>query len=324
MSTPSAPKAISAPTAFDIFLILTCALIWASAFSGIKIAVQHFEPIMVAFSRISIGFIFLYSFILLQPLFRKKDPNKTNTQWPTGRKNWLNLCAIALLYTAVPFSLISWGQQFVSATLTSIIMGSSPLIGYIIAHFATKDEKLNNLKIIAVLLGTFGIYLATDLTTANDTNSSLWGIVAIVVALICYSTSGLITRRLTNGSTENISTAVLGLGTLFLIPALFISGHFPDDFSAIDNEGIIAVIYLGIFPTGIAYLIRFHLILKIGFTAFLTSIFFIPIFGVFLSAFLLGEALTLNIFIALAFIVAALIISRLGVKKSLQKAQKSQ
>lgn len=267
---------------------------------------------MVAFSRVSIGFIFLYSFLILQPLFKK------NTKWPTGKNNWLRLCAIAILYTAVPFSLISWGQQFVSASLTSIIMGSSPLIGYIIAHFATQDEKLNNLKIIAVLLGTFGIYLATDLSASADTKNSLWGIVAIVAALVCYSTSGLITRRLTNGSTENISAAVLGLGTLFLIPALYISGQFPQDFSTIDNQAIGAVIYLGIFPTGLAYLIRFYLILKIGFTAFLTSIFFIPIFGVFLSAFLLDEALTLNIFIALGFIVAALVISRLGVKKSLK------
>lgn len=170
-------------------------------------------------------------------------------------------------------------------------------------------------------MGTFGIYLATDFSNSDGEQNTLWGVVAVVAALICYSTSGLITRRLTNGATENISTAVLGLGTLFLIPALFISGQFPTDFSTIDNQGLIAIIYLGIFPTGLAYLIRFHLIIKIGFTAFLTSIFFIPIFGVFLSAILVGEALTLNIFIALSFIVAALLISRLGVKKSLAKAQ---
>ncbi|MBL1241907.1 MAG: DMT family transporter [OCS116 cluster bacterium] len=310
MANSSIPKSISAPTAADIVLILLCALIWASAFTGIKVAVAHFEPIMVAFSRVLIGFVFLFVYVLLQPAFKRQ------TSWPTGRANWVRLCIIAILYTAVPFSLISWGQQYVSASLTSIIMGSSPLIGFIIAHFATHDEKLNKYKLIALGFGLLGVYLAVDFTNNTDSQSHLWGIVAIFAALVCYSVSGLITRRLTNGSTENISASVLGLGTIFLIPALFISGQYPNDIMNSDSVGIWALIYLGLFPTGLAYLIRFHLILKIGFTAFLTSIFFIPIFGVFLSAFLLGEPLTLKIFFALSILVASLFISRLGNRKN--------
>lgn len=310
MADKSISKTITPPNAIDIGLILLCALIWASAFIGIKIAIRDLQPIMVALSRVSIGFIFLFSFVLLLPLFKRKG------QWPTGRANWIRMCFIALLYTAVPFSLISWGQQYVSASLTSIIMGSSPLIGYIIAHLTTQDEKLNTLKSFALSLGILGVYLATDLSTAQDTQSSLWGITAIFAALLCYSTSGLITRRLTNGSTENISAAVLGLGTLFLIPALLISGQYPDNIAAIDKDAIWAVIYLGIFPTGLAYLIRFYLILKIGFTAFLNTIFFIPIIGVFLSAYLLGEPLTLKVILALLILIASLVISRVGARKS--------
>ena len=309
MANTSIPKTISAPNAVDIVLILLCALIWASAFIGIKIAVADFKPIMIAFSRVSIGFLFLYFYVWLQPLFKRQ------TSWPTGRANWVKLCFIAILYTAVPFSLISWGQQYVSASLTSIIMGSSPLIGFIIAHFTTRDEKLNRYKFFALILGLLGVYLAVDFSSSASSQSGIWGMVAIFAALVCYSVSGLITRRLTNGSTENISAAVLGLATLFLIPALFISGQYPSDLQNINIDAVWALVYLGLFPTGVAYLIRFHLILKIGFTAFLTSIFFIPIFGVFLSALLLGEELTLKIFIALSILVASLFISRIGNKR---------
>lgn len=310
MANSSASKSISPPTLLDICLILLCALIWASAFIGIKVAVQEFKPIMVAFSRVSIGFVFLITFVFVQPLFKR------NTVWPTGRANWVRLCFIAILYTAVPFSLISWGQQYVSASLTSIIMGSSPLIGFIIAHFATQDEKLNKVKFLALMLGLAGVYLAVDFSQTEDTQSSIWGMAAIFAALFCYSTSGLITRKLTNGSVENISAAVLGLSTLFLIPALIISDQYPDDFSQIDTKAIWAIIYLGLFPTGLAYLIRFYLILKIGFTAFLTTIYFIPIFGVFLSAYLLDEPLTTKIFIALSILIASLVMSKFGDRKN--------
>ncbi|MCJ8324122.1 MAG: DMT family transporter [Rhizobiales bacterium] len=309
-------KPISPPTVLDIFLIMLCALIWASAFVAISIAVKEFDPIMVATSRVTIGFIFLISYVLVLPFLAKR------TNWPSGRNNWLKLGIIALLYTAVPFSLISWGQQYISATLTSIIMGSSPLIGYLIAHFATRDEKLNSMKILALGLGLVSIYFATDFSNSTDDTSSIWSIVAILAALVCYSISGTITRTITNGSTENLSAAVLGLGTIALLPALWLTGQYPSDFGSISSDAIWAIIYLGVFPTGLAYLIRFYLILKIGYTAFLTTIFFIPVFGVLLSAILLGEPLTINTFYALALIVASLIISRIGAKmaaKSLQK-----
>lgn len=315
MTKNTARDAISPPTIIDISLILLCALIWASAFVAINVAVRDFEPVMVAFSRVSIGFVFLASYVILLPFMAKR------TNWPTGKSNWFKLLVIALFYTAVPFSLISWGQQYISTTLTSIIMGSSPLIGYVIAHFVTSDEKLNKMKFIALGLGLLGVYFATDLSEPGKDTTSIWAIIAIFAALVCYSVSGIITRTVTNGSTENLSTAVLGLGTIALIPALWFTGQYPSDFSAISNNSIWAVIYLGIFPTGLAYLIRFYLIMKIGYTAFLTTIFFIPVFGVLLSALLLGEPLTMNIFYALLFIVGSLIISRMGATKKAVSVQ---
>lgn len=308
MSATTALKTIKPPTILDYSLIILAALIWASAFIAIKFAVQEFEPILLSTSRVSVGFVFLISYFAISLSLGKK-PN-----WPTGRSNWVKLFIIAALYTSIPFSLINWGQQYISATLTSIVMGASPLIGYINAHFTTKDEKLNPLKIVAVLLGTFGIYLATDLSQSLDISASIWGIAAMIAALFCYSFSGLITRSLTNGGSTDISVIILGLGGLYLLPALYISGQYDIDFAAIKTETYLAVLYLGIFPTGVAYLIRFYLILKIGFTAFLTTVYFIPIFGVFLSVMFLDEALSISVFIALGIIILSLLISRKAAK----------
>lgn len=303
-------KTMSAPTAFDYFLILLAALIWASAFIAIKFVVQDFSPLLLSTSRVLIGFVFLISYLGIYMVFNK------NLVWPSGKQNWIKLFIIAALYTSIPFTLINWGQQYISATLTSIVMGASPLIGYINAHFATKDEKLNPLKIFAVILGTVGILIAIDFNQEGGISGNIWGVIAMMAALYCYSVSGLITRRLTNGDATIISTLILGIGSIYLIPVAYFTGQFDADFSAFKTETLWAVVYLGVFPTGIAYLIRFYLILKIGFTAFLTTVYFIPIFGVLLSALLLGEDLSLNIFIALGLIIASLLISRLANKKS--------
>ncbi len=304
-------NSITPPNAFDIFLILFCSLIWSSAFVSIKMAVVEIQPVMIALSRVSIGFIFLISYILILPLLHKKS------NWPTGKRNWVILIIVSLLYTTIPFSLIGWGQQYISATLTSLLMGSSPLVGYIIAHFATKDEKLTPLKLLSLILGFCGIMIALNPFGTTDIQSDLWGVLAIIGGIICYSISGILTRKIDNGDSQNLSAAVLGIGTICLIPSVLISGQWPSDFSSLSNDAIYSVIYLGLFPTGLAYLIRFYLIIKIGYTAFLTSIFFIPVFGVFLSAFILDEALTLSIFIALGFIVASLFISRMASKKAI-------
>lgn len=314
MTENTSRKTISQPKAFDYFLILLVAFIWSSAFIAIKYIIDDFEPLFVSTSRVVIGFGFLLSYLLVSLVFF--DKKKATNQWPTGKSNWIKLLIIAAFYTSIPFTLISWGQQYISATLTSIVMGASPLIGYINAHFTTSDEKLNPLKIIAVLLGTLGIYLATDLSQSLDISASIWGMAAMFAALTCYSAAGTLTRRVSNGSATHISTIILGIGSCYLLPVLFISGQYEVDFSALKTETILALIYIGVFPTGLAYLIRFHLILKIGFTGFLTSVFFIPIFGVFLAALLLGEPLTANIFFALIILIASLLISRKAGQKS--------
>ncbi|NRA87723.1 MAG: DMT family transporter [Rhizobiales bacterium] len=318
MPNSKTTSTLSAPSFTDICLILFVAAIWSSAFTAIKIAIVEFEPIMVAFSRVSLGFIFLLSYILILPLFNKK------TAWPTGTKNWVLLAFISLLYTAVPFSLISWGQNYISASLTSILMGSSPLIGYIITHFATKDEKLTPLKFLALALGIIAVYIAVDVSDSTNINDSYWGMAAILLALLCYAISGMLTRKVDNGSTEKMSTAVLGLGTIFLIPALLISDQLPTNYTDLNMDSVWAIVYLGIFPTGLAYLIRFYLIVKIGFTAFLTTIFFIPIFGVLLSAWMLNEALTINIFISLIVVIASLIVTKIASRQALKKQLSSQ
>jgi drug/metabolite transporter (DMT)-like permease len=75
-----------------------------------------------------------------------------------------------------------------------------------------------------------------------------------------------------------------------------------------------SLIYLGLFPTGIAYILRFSLIRSIGYTRFSLSINLVPIFGVALGVVLLGEPVSVNLVAALALVLAGLVVSRGGRK----------
>jgi drug/metabolite transporter (DMT)-like permease len=77
----------------------------------------------------------------------------------------------------------------------------------------------------------------------------------------------------------------------------------------LSTPAVAALIYLGLFPTGIAYILRFHLIRTIGYSRFALTINLIPVFGVTLGIVLLGEPLSLNVGIALALVLCGLYIA---------------
>ena len=133
---------------------------------------------------------------------------------------------------------------------------------------------------------------------------------AALAGAASYVVSGLLIRKLTGFPPLRLSALVLGLSTLSLCTlVLLIDGLPAQNFSA---QSWWCLIYLGLFPTALGYLLRYRLIQTIGVSAFTASVNLIPVFGVLLAALILGEALSANLFLSLAFIVAGLIVIRRG------------
>ena len=297
------------PKLIDYILLTLLSLIWASAFFNIKIATYSYGPIMIAFLRIVFGAIPVVSLCLI-----KKIKIEAFT------KDWYWFALIGIINLVIPFFLIAYGVQKVQSNLAAILMASTPLSATVLAHFFTKNEKINYTKIFGVLIGFSGIvFLFSDNILINKENFT--SAILILIGSTFYVIGGLLTLRISNKKNENVTSSILIWATIFILPFSLIVGYFNNSniFSLINDvhfshrlDSTLALIYLGVVPTGIAWLLRFQILKNNGLVFQAQVAYLIPIFGIMLGYIFLKELITIKVFVA----VIAVIIGIYLVKKS--------
>ena len=215
-------------------------------------------------------------------------------------KDWLWFASIGIINLVIPFFLIAYGVQKVQSNLAAILMASTPLSASVIAHFFTKNEKINFVKTIGILIGFLGIvFLFSDNILINDENFSY--ALLILFGSTFYVVGGLLTLKISNKKNENVTASILIWGALITFPiAMFIEQ--PWNLSP-RLDSTIALIYLGIFPTGIAWMIRFRILKNNGLVFQAQVAYLIPIFGVILGYIFLKELITPKVLIALLAVI---------------------
>lgn len=292
-------KTISKASTGDMALLILVAIIWASAFMAIKIAVPEVGPIWLAAIRVAIGAAALAPYALIK-----------GVTLPSGVNMWALVVVMAILNVVIPFFLISWAELTIDAGVTSLLMGVGPFLALVGSHIFTSDDKITRRKALGVACGFAGVLaiVGWDALTQIGGNHLLAQLAAIG-GCVCYVTAGILIRRI---DVPPISLAFLALviGTIILIPlALATDGML----TALPSSGtLMALIYLGVFPTGIAYILRFYLINKVGYSAFAMSVNLIPVFGILMGVVLLGEPLRPQVLIALVLVLLGLYFMRSG------------
>ena len=289
------------PKIIDYVLLAILALIWSSAFFNIKIATYSYGPVTIAFLRIIFGAIPVVGLCL----FKKIKIEAFSKDW-----HWFAL--IGMVNLVIPFFLIAYGVQKVQSNLAAILMASTPLSATILAHFFTKNEKINYRKIFGVLLGFSGIvFLFSDNVLINENN--FLSALIIFFASTFYVIGGLLTLKISNKKNENVTASILIWGFIFLIP---ITAYTEQPWNLTPStESTISVIYLGIFATGIAWLLRFRILKNNGLVFQAQVAYLIPIFGIILGYIFLKELITPKVLVA----VAAVIVGIYFVEKSNSK-----
>ncbi len=297
------PNTIRRPTPIDLAGLLFLTIIWSSAFVAIKVAVPHTGPFWLAAIRVCIGFLVLLPWMLYRGLVL-----------PKGAKNWLFLLAVSLLNVSVPFLLISWAELTISAGITSLLLGTGPLLSLILSHLTTHDDKISLPKLIGITFGFTGIALVVGRGALADLGSGhILAQFAVLGASLCYALSGAMIRKITTIPPTRLATIILGMASVELL--LLASWNGLPDFTAIDGTSWLSLIYLGLLPTGIATIMRYRMIRTIGASFFSLGMNLIPIFGVLMGAVLLSEDVALTTWAALALIVLGLFAARTPPKK---------
>jgi len=286
------------PKIIDYALLTILALIWSSAFFNIKIATYSYGPVTIAFLRILFGAIPVVGLCL----YKKIKIEAFSKDW-----HWFAL--IGMVNLVIPFFLIAYGVQKVQSNLAAILMASTPLSATVLAHFFTKNEKINYTKTFGVLLGFSGIvFLFSDNILINENN--FLSAIIIFFASTFYVIGGLLTLKISSKRNENVTASILIWGAIFLIPITAFTEKPWNLNPSIDST--ISVIYLGIVATGFAWLLRFRILITNGLVFQAQVAYLIPIFGIILGYVFLEELITPKVLVA----VVAVIVGIYFVKKS--------
>ena len=286
------------PKALDYTLLTILALVWASAFFNIKIATYSYGPITIAFLRSFFGTIPLVLICYLRKI-----------KIEAFSKDWYWFAAIGIINLVIPFFLIAYGVQKVQSNLAAILMASTPLTAAVLAHFFTSNEKINLLKSVGILVGFSGIvFLFFDEILINENN--FFSAFLILFGSCFYVVGGVLTLRISNKKNENVTASICIWATLFLFP---ISMFIEQPWNLTPRlDSTISLIYLGVFSTGIAWLLRFYILKKNGLVFQAQVAYLIPIFGVILGFIFLKEEITSRV----AFSLLAVILGIYLVKRS--------
>ena len=280
------------PKLFDYILLTLLALIWASAFFNIKIATYSFGPVTIAFLRVFFGAIP----VLLLCFFK-------NIKIEAFSKDWYWFALIGFINLVAPFFLIAYGVKSVQSNLAAILMSTTPLSSTVLGHFYTKNEKFNFIKTVGILIGFSGIiFLFSDNLLIDENN--FYSALLILLGSTCYVIGGVLTLKISKKKNENVTGSILIWATIILIPLVIFIEQPWQIIPRLDST--ISVIYLGLVSTGIAWLLRFRILVNNGLIFQSQVSYLIPIFGTILSYIFLKELITFKVLISLIAVVVGI------------------
>ncbi|HET9911052.1 MAG TPA: DMT family transporter [Anaerolineales bacterium] len=284
-----------------VFILLGA--IWSSSFMWIKIAVQEIGPITLVAFRALFGLLFGLAVILIQ-----------RVSWPRSFRSWVPLILLGFTNIAIPFFLISWGEQFIDSAVASVLDATVPLFTILIAHYLLHDDKITLPKVLGLLTGFAGVVVLMSRDLIHASTSSLLGQAAVILASVFYAVSSVYARKVTEdtpGILRSAGPLVSASAAMWLATFLFESPV------KVPQLGItwVALLWLGIFGSGLAFVMAYYLIHEIGPTRTTMVTYLFPLGGVILGVLFLQEQLTWELLTGAALIVSSLAIANWEPKK---------
>jgi drug/metabolite transporter (DMT)-like permease len=276
-------SALASPRRWGADFVLLAAM-WGASFLFMRISVLDFGPLPTAAVRVAIAAAFLLPIVWLRGLL------------PELGQHWRKTFFIGLLNSGIPFALFSFALLSISTGLSAILNATVPMFGALIAWVWLKD-KLNASRVLGLVIGFAGVALlawratgpAAGFIPGASSVAPGWAVLACLLAVVCYGVSASYTKRYLAGLPPLVTAAGSQLGaTLGLaLPALWLwPARMPG------SAAWLALLVLGVFSTGLAYILFFRLIENAGPARALSVTFVVPVFAVLYGVLFLGESVT--------------------------------
>ena len=274
----SAAAARPAPAWMGEFFLLSS--LWGASFLFMRLGAAEFGPFPTAGLRVALATVFLWPILVHQG------------QWPALRKHWRPVLLGGLINSAIPFALYAWAVLHITTGLASILNATVPLFGAVVA-WLWLGERIGRLRSLGLALGFFGVALLAWRApggAGGKSDLALWAVAACLGATTCYALAASYARRYLM-DIPPLATATgsqLGAALFLALPTVLTWPEQMPGLRAWAAVGAIAVLC-----TGIAYILYFRLIVRVGPSRALAVTFLAPVFAVFYGVVFLSETVTL-------------------------------
>jgi drug/metabolite transporter (DMT)-like permease len=263
-------------------LFLALAFMWGSSYFWIKVGVQTLEPITLVTLRLLFGFLVIAAVVVI-----------TRVSMPRDLRLYGHLVVMAIVNIVLPFLLITWGERSPSmdSALAAILNGTVPLFVLVIAPWFLPDERITPARFAGLAIGFAGVVVLFAPGFADLGSVDIWAAAALLGSSIAYA-AGAVYARIHVRGVRPIIPAFFQVGFALLITAgLALVFEGPDGFVPATPEAMVAVLWLGIIGSGLAYLTFFRVLAAWGATRTAAVAYLLPVVGILLGAFR-GEAIT--------------------------------
>lgn len=262
--------------------VVLLSFIWGWSFLLIKVALGGMTPATVAFVRIALGMAVMLVVLRLK-----------GVSLPGDLRSWRHFTVMGLAYSAVPFTLLAWGEQHITSALAAVVNASTGLFTAIAAAIGL-GERLRRPQLVGLAVGLLGVAVAAGVTRRDLRSSSGAGILATLAVSACYGFSFVYAQRHLTAVPPLVATAgQLVTGAALALPVAMATTA-TDGFSP-DGREVLAVAALGALGTGFAYVLNYQSIAALGPTKASLVTYLVPVVAVTLGVVLLDEDFRLRL-----------------------------
>lgn len=259
---------------------LALGFVWGCSFIFIKLGLEFLTPFGVAFVRCALGAVTLLLIAKWRGYALPKDPMVRFHLW-----------VVAILLNVIPGIFYAWAETAVTSVLAGIINAVTPLMTILAIMVVNREEKPQSYQIIGLLIGFLGVLTVLGAWNGLGENP-LWAILVLMSAVICYGISFPYTRRFVMPyklKSESIVSMQLLLAAITLLPFYLIDGIAKDEYRP---GPLLAMLALGVFGSGIAYLWNFK-VMELAGSAIASSVTYLtPVVAIIVGIIFLGEKVT--------------------------------
>jgi drug/metabolite transporter (DMT)-like permease len=255
-------------------------IVWGMSFYFIKISGSNLSPLQIAFGRVALGALTVLIILLI---IKQKLPNT--------RKAWVRANIAGFLQHTAPFALIAYGETQITSVLAGITNAATPLWTALFSMAFIPKDRISRNEYLGVLTGFVGVLVLIGIWEGNSGENDLLGILAVVVATACYGGVVIYTRAKVTElefSPSSFIGAQLSASAIQLLILCLIFTSVPTQISS-STWG--AILFLGIFSTGLAFPLVYKIIRDVSSLAAATITYATPIVSTLAGVIFLSEGL---------------------------------